>query len=97
MPRPWPEAGHCKAVEDGRTKFVPANWDKTYFNWMNEHPALVHFAPALVGPPDPGLVRAGRRTSCSWPKAEAAEMARGTTTSLASQNGSTFSAEECRN
>jgi valyl-tRNA synthetase len=22
-----------------------------------QHPALVHFAPALVGPPDPGLVR----------------------------------------
>ena len=24
-----------KAVEDGRTKFVPANWSKTYFEWMN--------------------------------------------------------------
>ncbi|MGB1087008.1 MAG: valine--tRNA ligase [Alphaproteobacteria bacterium] len=22
------------AVEDGRTKFVPKNWDKTYFEWM---------------------------------------------------------------
>ena len=26
-----------------------------------EHPALVHLAPALVGPPDPGLVRARRQ------------------------------------
>ena len=26
-----------------------------------QHPALVHLAPALVGPSDPGLVRAGRR------------------------------------
>ena len=26
-----------------------------------EHPALVHLAPAVVGPPDPGLVRAGRQ------------------------------------
>ena len=27
-----------------------------------EHPGLVHLAPALVGPPDPGLVRQRRRT-----------------------------------
>ena len=26
-----------------------------------QHPALVHLAPALVGPPDPGLVRPGRQ------------------------------------
>jgi len=24
-----------KAVEDGRIEFVPANWSKTYFDWMN--------------------------------------------------------------
>jgi valyl-tRNA synthetase len=24
-----------KAVEDGRTSFVPENWDKTYFQWMH--------------------------------------------------------------
>ncbi|GJM06136.1 MAG: valine--tRNA ligase [marine bacterium B5-7] len=24
-----------KAVKDGDIKFVPANWDKTYFEWMN--------------------------------------------------------------
>ena len=24
-----------RAVEDGRTKFVPPNWSKTYFEWMN--------------------------------------------------------------
>ena len=23
------------AVQDGRTKLIPANWDKTYFDWMN--------------------------------------------------------------
>jgi valyl-tRNA synthetase len=28
-----------KAVEDGRTKFVPENWTQVYFNWMrNIHP-----------------------------------------------------------
>ena len=30
-----------------------------------QHPALVHFPPAVVGSPDPGLVRAGRRRSLS--------------------------------
>ncbi|MEM7240534.1 MAG: class I tRNA ligase family protein, partial [Pseudomonadota bacterium] len=25
-----------KAVQDGTTKFVPENWDKTYFNWLND-------------------------------------------------------------
>ena len=24
-----------KAVKNKKTKFVPANWDKTYFEWMN--------------------------------------------------------------
>ncbi len=24
-----------EAVKSGKTKFVPANWDKTYFNWMD--------------------------------------------------------------
>ena len=25
-----------KSVQDGSTKFVPENWEKTYFNWMND-------------------------------------------------------------
>ena len=25
-----------EAVRDGRTKFVPENWDKTYFNWLED-------------------------------------------------------------
>ena len=25
-----------KAVQDGDTKFVPENWDKTYYNWLND-------------------------------------------------------------
>ena len=49
------------AVREGKTQFVPENWEKTYFQWLREHRALVHLAPALVGPPDPGLVRAGRQ------------------------------------
>lgn len=25
-----------KAVQDGSTRFVPENWDKTYYNWLND-------------------------------------------------------------
>ncbi|WP_150497083.1 valine--tRNA ligase [Roseibium aquae] len=25
-----------KAVHDGETRFVPGNWDKTYYNWLND-------------------------------------------------------------
>ena len=38
----------------------PEELGKDLFRLDGEHPALVHFAPALVGPSDPGLVRAGR-------------------------------------
>jgi valyl-tRNA synthetase len=46
------------AVEDGRTKFVPANWSKTYFEWMrNIQPWCIsrqiwwgHQIPAWYGP-----------------------------------------------
>ncbi|MGB1118017.1 MAG: valine--tRNA ligase [Parvibaculales bacterium] len=47
-----------EAVEKGRTKFVPANWDKTYFEWMNNiQPWCIsrqlwwgHQIPAWYGP-----------------------------------------------
>ena len=46
------------AVESGDTKFVPANWDKTYFEWMrNIQPWCIsrqlwwgHQIPAWYGP-----------------------------------------------
>ena len=46
------------AVHDGRTQFVPKNWEKTYFNWMeNIQPWCVsrqlwwgHRIPAWYGP-----------------------------------------------
>ena len=28
-------AAAIAAVQDGRTKLIPANWDKSYFDWMN--------------------------------------------------------------
>jgi valyl-tRNA synthetase len=47
-----------KAVEDGRTRFVPENWSKTYFEWMrNIQPWCIsrqlwwgHRIPAWYGP-----------------------------------------------
>ena len=49
-----------KAVKNKKTKFVPANWDKTYFEWMNNiQPWCVsrqlwwgHRIPAWFGPDD---------------------------------------------
>ena len=48
-----------EAVRSGKITFIPKNWENTYFNWMEEHPAVVHLAPALVGPPNSGVVWAG--------------------------------------
>ncbi len=47
-----------EAVEQGKTKFVPANWDKTYYEWMrNIQPWCIsrqlwwgHQIPAWYGP-----------------------------------------------
>ncbi|MHA1598985.1 MAG: valine--tRNA ligase [Alphaproteobacteria bacterium] len=47
-----------QAVEQGKTKFVPANWEKTYFEWMrNIQPWCIsrqiwwgHQVPAWYGP-----------------------------------------------
>ena len=50
-----------KAVEDGATVFVPEELGKDLFRMDAQHPALVRFAPALVGPSDPGVVWAGRQ------------------------------------
>ena len=50
-----------KAVEQGDTVFTPQELGEDLFRVAEEHRALVHLAPALVGPPHPGLVWAGRR------------------------------------
>ena len=38
-----------KAVEEGRTQFVPKHWENTYFEMDAQHPAVVRVAPDLVG------------------------------------------------
>ena len=41
-----------EAVEEGRTGFVPEQWAERLFQLDAQHSALVHLAPALVGPSD---------------------------------------------
>ena len=45
----------------GRDQFRAEELGKDLFRMDGEHPALVHLAPALVGPPDSSVVRAGRK------------------------------------
>jgi valyl-tRNA synthetase len=47
------------AVETGKTKFVPESVDEDLLPVDAQHRAVVRFAPALVGAPDSGVVRAG--------------------------------------
>ena len=42
-----------EAVEKGNTDLRPEKLGKDLFRMDAQHPALVHLAPALVGPPDP--------------------------------------------
>ena len=59
------------AVEDGRTTFVPQNWEKTYFEWMrNIQPWCIsrqlwwgHQIPAWYGPDGKIFVAPRARTS----------------------------------
>ena len=49
------------AVRSGATDVRAEELGKDLFRMDGEHPALVHLAPALVGPSDSGVVRAGRQ------------------------------------
>ena len=49
------------AVRERTHPVRPEELGEDLFRLAREHRALVRFAPALVGAPDPGLVRAGRR------------------------------------
>ena len=53
------------AVEQGKTKFVPELVDQDVHALDDQHPGLVHLAPAVVGPSHPGVVlrRAARSRS----------------------------------
>ena len=45
---------------DGRVRIHPESQARRYLEWLEQHPPVVHLAPAVVGPPDPGLVPRGR-------------------------------------
>ncbi len=49
------------AVSSGEVKFVPEQLDHHLQPVDEQHPGLVHLAPAVVGPPDSGLVRRRRQ------------------------------------
>ena len=53
------------AVRDGRLRAGARDLGEDLGALAGEHQALVHLAPALVGAPDPGLVRRGR-AAASW-------------------------------
>ena len=52
--------GHRRGAR-GQDQLRAEELGEDLFRLDGEHPAVVHLAPALVGPSDPGLVRAGRQ------------------------------------
>ena len=50
------------AVRDGQNQVRPEELGEDLFQLDGKHPALVHLAPALVGPSNSGVVRAGRQS-----------------------------------
>ncbi|MGV2976106.1 valine--tRNA ligase [Roseibium alexandrii] len=81
-----------KAVQDGDTKFVPGNWDKTYYNWLNDiQPWCIsrqlwwgHQVPVWYGPDlpkgsylrSPDEAGSGLKMFCASSEEEAIEQAR---------------------
>ena len=61
------------AVRDGRVDDPPAGDGAALLRLGRQHARLVHLAPAVVGPPHPGLVRPGRRGRLRRPGRRAAD------------------------
>ena len=53
------------AVESGKTDVRAEELGEDLLRMDAQHPALVHLAPAVVGPPDPGVVRS-RKSGNIW-------------------------------
>ena len=58
-PRRWPRAPSTPPGSGG-LRILPEHFEKTWEHWLTEHPRLERQPPAVVGPPDPGLVLPGR-------------------------------------
>ncbi|WP_298964107.1 valine--tRNA ligase [uncultured Roseibium sp.] len=66
-----------KAVENGTTRFVPENWDKTYFNWLNDIQPWCISRQLWWGHQIPVWYDAEGTEYCAQTEAEAVEMAGG--------------------
>ncbi|MBO6755514.1 MAG: valine--tRNA ligase [Roseibium sp.] len=66
-----------KAVQDGETKFVPGNWDKTYFNWLNDIQPWCISRQLWWGHQIPVWYDEEGNEYCAQTEAEAIEMAGG--------------------
>jgi len=72
-----------KAVQDGDTKFVPENWDKTYYNWLNDiQPWCIsrqlwwgHQIPVWYGPKVDGTAEVGTVPFCASSEENAKKLA----------------------
>ena len=53
-------AAALEATRSGRTRILPERFEKVWEHWLTDDPRLERVAPAVVGPPDPGLVLPGR-------------------------------------
>ena len=62
------QARHRGGAQTARSRFVPERFDKIYYQLDGEHQGLVHFPPALVGPPDSRLVLRRLRRDDRRPK-----------------------------
>ena len=73
-----------KAVETGKTEFIPKNWEKTYYEWMhNIQPWCVsrqlwwgHQIPAWYGPDDTPFVASDENEALQLAKAYYADLAK---------------------
>ncbi|MEP4034357.1 valine--tRNA ligase [Roseibium polysiphoniae] len=66
-----------KAVQDGDTKFVPGNWDKTYYNWLNDIQPWCISRQLWWGHQIPVWYDDDGNEYCAQSEAEAVEMAGG--------------------
>ncbi|WP_420415210.1 valine--tRNA ligase [Roseibium sp.] len=68
-----------KAVQDGETKFVPGNWDKTYYNWLNDIQPWCISRQLWWGHQIPVWYDEDGNEFCAMSEEEAVEMAGGKT------------------
>ena len=59
------QAARSRRCASGEIEIVPEDLEEDLVQLAGEHPALVRLAPALVGPPDSGLVSTTTATSSS--------------------------------